>query len=242
LTATVVLGQTTQPVAPLSTDAAAALELRATETFNQSDYTTALPMLQRLATQLQTQPGQADRLAMVQEQIRVCQKNQPIQLAAVTSVGDTSLSTPAAPPVSPALAMGADRRPHPPLKPGEVLATTIKELGNFEFDAEHGSPIPADVQALNGGNVQLRGFMIPMDQAENISKFALVPSLFSCCFGQPPQIQHTIIVDCPKGKAVSYFPDEITVDGKLSVEPKKDDGFIVSIFEVEASSVKPAPK
>ena len=90
--------------------------------------------------------------------------------------------------------------------------------------------------------LRLRGFMIPMDQAENITQFALVPSLFACCFGQPPQIQHTIVVNCPKGKAVSYFPDEIIVEGKLTVEEKKDDGYIVSIFEMETSSVKPAPK
>jgi len=84
--------------------------------------------------------------------------------------------------------------------------------------------------------------MIGMDKAENITQFALVPSLFSCCFGQPPQIQHTIVADCPKGKAVGYVPDEIVVEGTLNVGEKKDDGYIVSIFELNVSSVKPAPK
>jgi hypothetical protein len=83
--------------------------------------------------------------------------------------------------------------------------------------------------------------MIPMDQAENITQFALVPSLFSCCFGQPPQIQHTIVVNCPKGKAVSYCPDEIFVEGDLKVDEKRDDGYVVSIFELTAKSVKPVP-
>jgi hypothetical protein len=147
------------------------------------------------------------------------------------------------PPSDPnAIAMGADRIPHPAPKPGDVLEMSIKELGNFEFDAENGSPIPSDVQKLSGATIRLRGYMIPMDQAENISQFALVPSLFACCYGQPPQIQHTIVVNCPKGKAVSYYPDEIIVQGKLNVEEKKDDGFIVSLFEVGAQSVKPAPK
>ena len=118
----------------------------------------------------------------------------------------------------------------------------IKELGNFEYDADKGGNIPADVKAMSGSSIRLTGFMIPMDQATNISQFALVPSLFACCFGQPPQIQHTIIVNCPKGKAVAYYPDEITVDGTLKVEEKKEDGFIVSIFEMECSSVKPIAK
>jgi len=236
--------QTTQPA---SSDASAALELRASQAFNKGDFGVALPMLQKLAGQLKDQSAQSDKLAMVQEQIRVCQKNAPVQVAAaspaaaVSSVGDTS-SISATPAAQQGPATGVDRKPHPAPKPGEVLDMTIKELGNFECDAEHGGPIPADVVALKGAMVRLHGFMIPMDQAENISKFALVPSLFSCCFGQPPQIQHTIVVNCPKGKAVSYFPDEIIVEGKLNVEVKKDDGFVVSLFEVETTSVKPAPK
>ena len=76
--------------------------------------------------------------------------------------------------------------------------------------------------------------MIPMDQAENVTQFALVPSLFACCFGQPPQIQHTIIVNTSQGKSVSYFPDEISVEGTLKVEQKKEDGFIVSILKSNA--------
>jgi len=84
--------------------------------------------------------------------------------------------------------------------------------------------------------------MIPLDQADKIKQFVLVPDLFSCCFGQPPQVQHSIIVGCPEGKAVSYYPEQITVEGKLKVEEKKDDGFIVSIFEISCTSVKPAAK
>jgi hypothetical protein len=233
------LAQTTQPTSAEPT--VAALELRAAQAFNKGDFAVALPMLQKLAGQLKDQPAQADKLAMVQEQIRVCQKNRPAQVASaagVTSIGDTS----AVAMVPPAIATGLDRKAHPAPKPGEVLDMTIKELGNFEYDAEHGSPIPDDVKRLSGATIRLHGFMIPMDQAENISKFALVPSLFACCFGQPPQIQHTIVVNCPKGKAVSYFPDEIIVEGKLNVEEKKDDGFVVSLFEIETTSVKPAPK
>jgi hypothetical protein len=98
------------------------------------------------------------------------------------------------------------------------------------------------VKRLAGATLRIRGYMIPMDQAENITQFALVPSLFACCFGQPPQIQHTIVANCPKGKAVGYFPDELVVEGKLKVEEKKDDGYVVSLFELEVTSVKPAPK
>ena len=219
--------QAPPPAAGGSPDAA--IELRATQSFNKGDFAQALPMFQKLESDLRNDPGQADKLAMVQEQIRVCQRN----LTAAPA---------AAPPAAAAPSGNADRKPHPAPKAGETLDLTIKELGNFDYDPDQNTPIPADVKALSGHTIRLHGFMIPMDQAENISKFALVPSLFNCCYGQPPQVQHTIVVTCPKGKAVSYYPDEIVVEGKLNVDVMKDDGFIVGIFSVQTSSVKPAPK
>ena len=208
------------------------LEFRAEQAFTAAQYAVALPLLQKLETQYKENP---DKLAPVQEQIRVCQKNIAMAQATVQVA-------PAAPGAADPEMSAEKRSPHPAPKTGETVAMTIKELGNFEYDADKGGNIPADVKAMSGSSIKLNGFMIPMDQAENITQFALVPSLFACCFGQPPQIQHTIIVNCPKGKAVSYFPDEINVEGKLKVEEKKEDGFIVSIFEIECSSVKPVAK
>jgi hypothetical protein len=148
----------------------------------------------------------------------------------------------AGPTTQPTVATGDDRKPHKKPKDGEVYALSIQELGNFEFDQEKGGNIPKDVKALAGATVRLTGYMIPLDQADKIKQFVLVPDLFACCFGQPPQVQHSIIAACPAGKAVSYFPEQIVIEGKLNVEEKKDDGFIVSIFDVNVTSVKPAPK
>jgi hypothetical protein len=220
LCATPLFGQTTKPA-----DDPAAVQLRATQAFNRGEFAVALPLLQKVADTLKDKPDQAGQ---VQEQIRVCQKN-------------LQISAQAQPQQSVPVDTGP-RKSHPAPKPGEELSMTIKELGNFDYDAEKGGNIPADVKALSGSKLKLKGFMVPMDQADSITQFALVPSLFGCCYGQPPQLQHTIIVNCPKGKSVSYFPDEIEVSGTLKVDEKKDEGFIVSIFEVECSSVKPAGK
>jgi hypothetical protein len=207
------------------------LRFRATEAFTRGQYATALPLLQKLADQLKDQP---DKLGPVQEQIRVSEK----AIAAATAQQNNPTAA-----VGPDVPMSAEKRvPHKAPKAGEVQEMAIKELGNFDYDADKGGNIPDDVKGLSGAKLRLHGFMIPMDQADQITQFALVPSLFACCFGQPPQIQHTIIVNCPKGKAVSYFPDEIQVEGTLKVDEKKEDGFIVSIFEMECLSVKPAAK
>jgi len=214
LGAALVFAQATQPADP------ATLEQRAYSEFDRGNYFVALPLLEDLAVQRRAEP---DVVAPILEKIRVCQAN--------IAAGNGGAGAPTGP-----------RAPHPAPKPGEVLEMPIKDLGNFDYDADNGGNIPKDVRALDGTVIRLSGFMIPMDQAENITQFALVPSLFACCFGQPPTIQHTVVVNCPAGKAVSYYPDEIMVEGTLRVEEKKEDGFIVSIFEMDVISVKPAAK
>ena len=205
-----------------------ALEVRAETAFANKQWSLALPMLKQVSEKVKDNP---DRLATLQEQIRVCERN----IAQVAATGPTSVPAASQP-------TAEIRKPIPTPKAGEVTELLIKDLGNFDYDIEKGGNIPADIKALSGTKFRTRGYMIPLDQAGSISEFALGPSLFQCCFGQPPQSQHTLVVHCPKGKAVSYFPDEISVEGTLKVEEKKDDGYIISVFEVEASSVKPAPK
>lgn len=197
------------------------LELRANQAFERGDWSEALPLLKQLAVRLKDDKA---RVGPVLEKIRVVEANLPASPARDTP------------------SLSQNRKPHPPLKKDEIRDLTIKELGNFDYDPDLGGVIPDDVKALSGGQVRLRGFMIPLDQARRITRFALVPDLFACCFGQPPGLQHTIIVRCPNGMAVSYYPDEIVVLGRLTVQEKTEDGFVVSLFELDASSVKPAPQ
>ncbi len=232
---------TTKPAAPTTLPVAkldpkdealtgAALALRAQQAFNRGEYATALPLLRKMANEAADQPA---KLGSIQERMRVCEKAlaalREDPQAAATAKGDQ-------PPTD------ETRKPHAPPKAGEVMELSIQNLGNFTYDQERGGQVPDDVAKLTGATVRLRGYMIPMDQAENITQFALVPSLFACCFGQPPQIQHTIVCNTPKGKAVGYTPDEILVEGKLKVEEKKDEGYVISLFEMEVGSVKMAPK
>ncbi len=218
----------TQPAGPkmglkLSPDE---LEIAANMAFNRGDYSIALPMLKKVAERYK---DNADKLGPIEEMIRVSTKQ-----AAIANLQKNAVAADAPVPEA--------RKAHPAPKEGKTQDLTIKELGNFEYDADKGGNIPDDVKKLTGSTVRLHGYMIPINQDERISKFALVPSLLQCCFGQPPQIQHVIIVNCPADKAVSYFPDELIVEGKLTVDEKKEDDVITSIFQIETSSVKPAAK
>jgi hypothetical protein len=217
-------GATTQPD---NTVLSNQLQILANQEMAKGNYVAAATLLQKDEQLLMNQP---DQLGPIAEQLRVCRRQ--------ISKGLTVSTQP-----SQSVVMAVDggvRKIHQRPADGQTLTMPITELGNFDYDAEVGGNIPADVVKLDGIHFQTNGYMIPLDQAESISEFALVPSLFACCFGQPPQIQHTIVVHCPPGKAVEYFGDELTVEGTLHVQEQRDGGFIVSIFQIEASSVRPA--
>lgn len=209
-----------------------AIEQRANEAFNRGQYSQARQLFTKV---LERVKDDQRRQGVIEEQIRVCDANiQKLAASLPASLKD---------PAPGAVEMSAERRKkHVAPREGATYVTSIKELGNFEYDPDKGGNIPEDVKALNGVKVQVHGFMIPLDQADQINHFSLVPSLFICCFGGQAQIQHQIVVHTPKGKAIGYFPDEIVCEGILRVEEKKDDGYIVSVFELDVQSVKPAAK
>jgi hypothetical protein len=127
---------------------------------------------------------------------------------------------------------------HKPVPSGEVRVMTIKELGNFPFDPNKDSDVPADVKALDGAKVRLRGYMLPLTQANHVTDFALLPSLMGCCFGEPPGVEHIITCRIPKARALELVADEILVEGTLRVKVIRDEDYTTEIFSLEVSSVK----
>jgi hypothetical protein len=207
------------------------MEKNANIAFDRQSYTQALALYQKLLTML---PKDSPKIKPIEEKVRVCQK----------AIADQMLANPQLVPDNGAPQIPTspeERKAHVKPKDGAFYEVSIKQLGNFEFDAEKGGSLPKDVVDLTGIKIRTRGYMLPLDQADRITEFALVPSLFACCFGQPPQVQHTLVVRTPKGKAVNYFPDEIVVEGTLTVTERKEDGLVVSLFEIACTSVRPAP-
>jgi hypothetical protein len=189
------------------------LEYLATRAFVRGDYATALPLLKRLAPQLADK--RQKRVATLQR-IAICEKNLALE----------------PPTTQPA------RIPHKRPADGQVFDISIRGLGNFDYETEAGEVIPPDVRQLDGTKIRLRGFIVPTNQSVRLTQFALVPSLFNCCFGQPPQIEHTVMVTCADGLTVDLTANEVVVEGTLKVAEVKDDGYVVSIFNVRATQVK----
>lgn len=94
--------------------------------------------------------------------------------------------------------------------------------------------IPKDILALNGQNVEVTGYMLPMeDPVKNkVRKFILLRNPVTCCFGCANQLNEFIEVAMQNGKKAPVSDMPITVRGKMAVGGVFESGVLVSIYQL----------
>jgi hypothetical protein len=80
--------------------------------------------------------------------------------------------------------------------------------------------------------------MLPIDEVENIKEFLLVQSLWSCCYGQPPDINGIVRVVMKGDKRIGYKYDPIKVTGQFKVVASYEDGYCIDIYQLHADDVE----
>jgi hypothetical protein len=98
--------------------------------------------------------------------------------------------------------------------------------------------MPKRIKELSGKKVLMTGFMLPIDEVQNIKEFLLVESLWSCCYGQPPDIHGIVRVVMPKKKTTDYFFDPLKIIGTFKVESTVMDGYCVDIYQLHVESLE----
>ncbi len=119
---------------------------------------------------------------------------------------------------------------------GPALKVKFDVLGGWKF-VEGKTPIPDKVRKLDGQQIEVTGFMMPINETKSITRFIVVQSLWGCCFGQVPAVNHVIVVNMASGKSVEFYPDPVRVTGRFSVGETREEGYLVSIYHLEAVRV-----
>ena len=132
-------------------------------------------------------------------------------------------------------------------KAGEALPIGFEHLANYvykipgygEEEEIQKDQIPKDIKELNGAEVSIEGFMIPIQTKDGkIQEFALVRSLWGCCWGRPPGINEAIHVKMPEGKGAGFTPNgPITVFGDLEVGEVFEEGLLASIYRLNCDEI-----
>ncbi len=119
---------------------------------------------------------------------------------------------------------------------------TFNDLREYRYSKRDRYPLPEKLKALRGQEVNIAGYMIPMSEALDVTEFMLVQiPFFGCCYSVPPEPNETVMVKMAKGKKTEYVYTPIRVTGKFDIQETKIDGFVVSLYQIEATSVVPAP-
>ncbi len=126
---------------------------------------------------------------------------------------------------------------HKPLLQNQSpLKLKFDVLGGWKY-IEGKKVIPENVRQLDGKWVEITGFMLPINEIKNITRFIVIQSLWGCCFGQTPDVNHVIVVTMEPGKSVEFYPDPVRVVGRFSVGETREEGYLISIYCLEASQV-----
>jgi hypothetical protein len=111
-----------------------------------------------------------------------------------------------------------------------------RTIGGFLY--KEGMKLPAEVVVHHKKKVAIGGYMMSMGEYGNIHKFLLVEAQWSCCFGEPPDINQVIIVKIPadrKGVELTSLP--IMVTGTFDAEEEKEGRWVNSVYRILADDV-----
>ncbi len=98
-------------------------------------------------------------------------------------------------------------------KPVEVEWGTLREA-----DLSSTASLPDTIKKIEGGNVRIPGFMIPLEDNQTlVSEFLLVPSPMACVHVPPPPPNQIILVRMASGQKARMSFGPIWVQGKLRV-------------------------
>lgn len=108
-------------------------------------------------------------------------------------------------------------------------------LGEMDYvSAKSSSP---ELEALNGKQIKIPGFMVPLEDSQKlVTEFLLVPSPQACIHVPPPPPNQMVFVKMQKGAEVAFGP--IWVYGVLNLVTKKSI-YGEASFELVGESIEP---
>jgi len=131
----------------------------------------------------------------------------------------------------------AKATPAPSERKEKPVAFSFNWLKTWTYvEAQH-TPIPKFIQQYDGKPVEMIGYMIPLSETRQIKSFVLVPSLFGCCYGQPPAVNHVVLVRMTGGATTKVYDDKIRVRGQFHCGEEKEDGYLISLYHIDADEV-----
>lgn len=102
---------------------------------------------------------------------------------------------------------------------GSAVEVDWKLLGELDYIT---GKAPSELQALDGKEVRIPGFMVPLeDNMKRVAEFLLVPSPQACIHVPPPPPNQMVLVEMDVNSDAKVEFGPIWIYGKLSLRSKR---------------------
>ena len=121
--------------------------------------------------------------------------------------------------------------------PGDTPFVRFDSLDAWPYEDGY-KGMPKELEKLDGKKVAMAGFMLPIDEVEDIKTFYLVKSLWSCCYGIPPDVNGLVKINIAAKKGVAYQWDPILVVGTFRLKKVMDEDYTICIWQMDDAQVR----
>lgn len=121
--------------------------------------------------------------------------------------------------------------------PGNVPFVQFDSLDAWPYEDGY-KGMPKELGKLDGKKVAMAGFMLPIDEVEDIKTFYLVKSLWSCCYGIPPDVNGLVKINVEAKKGVAYQWDPILIVGTFRLKKVMDEDYTICIWQIDDAQVR----
>jgi hypothetical protein len=118
-----------------------------------------------------------------------------------------------------------------------------EKLTNDAAVAQLEKQIPAGIKALDGKNVMIRGFMVPVKEVQgHATEFLIVRDQPTCCYSGMTTITEFVSVKVPSPGVASIMDQPITVQGILHVGAVLEGGYVMGIYRMDGEKLVDSSK
>lgn len=101
-----------------------------------------------------------------------------------------------------------------------------------------GKTVPEDLKSLNEKNVEILGFITPLNAMENMNVFLLCPEPPLNCFCAPPVSTNEMIYVKLIDKKINFMTGAVRVKGQLNIKSDISNEYSDIIYTISASEVE----
>lgn len=101
------------------------------------------------------------------------------------------------------------------------------------------SMLTPKIEALDGRQVLIRGYILPSFQQTGLTQFVLVRDNMQCCFGPGAALYDCIVVEMKPGVSTNFTVRPVAVQGTFAIREFLDpDGKPLAIYHMDGESVQ----